>query len=240
VTETVISTSDPTPPDALTSFALTGSAPRLGNASFAFSTGNDSHVRTVQLYRVASGAAFDPDTATLVGTRAVGPSASYTFTDGDASRSSFVTNGTFAADASGWTLGTGWAWLSGAVKKTAGTASNLTQVYGSLGPDVIRYGFDVIGRTAGAITLGMIGSPNVNGSARTSNGSFRERLTANGTNTGYRFLADASFDGSIDNVYAYPETASCAPQGVWDYYAIPRNGSDVAGPTSGPVTATII
>ncbi len=55
---------------------------------------------------------------------------------------------------------------------------------------------------------------------------------------GFRF--DAASVGSIDNAIAYEATASCAPQGTWDYYAVPSNGSNIAGPASGPLTVTII
>ncbi|MDW9483190.1 hypothetical protein GOB57_31740 [Sinorhizobium meliloti] len=240
VTETVTSTSDPTPPDALTSFILTGAAPRLGNASFSFSTGNDSHVKTVKIYRVTTGEVFDPDTATLAGTRAVAPSAGYVFTDGDASRTDIITNGAFSTDSSGWTPGTGWAWLSGAMKKTPGVQSVLSQGPGIAAGDVIRFSFDVLSRTSGQLTPGLTGSPNVNGTARTANGTYRERLTANTTGALLRFIADATYDGAIDNVLAFKETVSCAPQGVWDYYAVPSNVSDITGPASGPLTVTII
>jgi len=43
-----------------------------------------------------------------------------------------VTNGTFSGSASGWTLGTGWAYSGNSVTHSAGTASNLSQAIGSL------------------------------------------------------------------------------------------------------------
>jgi len=43
-----------------------------------------------------------------------------------------VTNGTFSGSASGWTLGTGWAYSGNGVTHSAGTASNLSQSIGSL------------------------------------------------------------------------------------------------------------
>ncbi|RVG73037.1 hypothetical protein CN223_26770 [Sinorhizobium meliloti] len=239
VTETVISTSDPIPPDALTSFALTGSAPRLGNAPFSFSTGNDSHIKTVRVYRVTTGATFDPDTATLEGTIAVGPSASYAFTDGDTTLTNLLSNGDFATDTV-WAKGAGWTIASGKATHAAGTAAQISQALSMANGDVIRVGFDVSGRTAGTITAGLIGPPNVGGVVRSADGSYRDRLTANASSTTVRFLADAAFSGSIDDAIAFKETASCAPQGVWDYYALPLNGSGVEGPHSGPITVTII
>jgi len=53
---------------------------------------------------------------------------------------------------------------------------------------------------------------------------------------------DASTDcgASIDDAVIFAETGTCAPQGVWNYYAIPESAALVEGPASGPITATII
>ncbi|RVN97031.1 hypothetical protein CN105_02590 [Sinorhizobium meliloti] len=240
VTETVTSTSDPTPPALLTSFTLTGSAPRLGNAAFSFSTGNDSHVRSVEIYRVPSGSAFDPDTATLAGTRAVGPSASYSFTDGDDTRANLFANSGFDAD-SVWSKGAGWTIASGKAMHAAGSANSLLQTV-TLTPagTVFRYQFDVLDLTAGTVFTRFNGGTVVNGVARTANGTYRGSMTSLSGNVSAGFNESSTFAGSVDNVTLYPETPSCAPQGVWDYYAVPLNGSDVEGPYSGPVTVTIV
>ncbi|WP_338283994.1 hypothetical protein [Sinorhizobium sp. KGO-5] len=239
VTETVTSTSDPTPPAALTSFTLTGSAPRLGNAGFAFSTGNDAHVRTVNIYRVPSGSAFDADTATLAGTRAVGPSASYAFTDGDTTRTNMLTNSGFDTD-SDWAKGTGWTISGGKANKAAGTQSGLTQAPSFVAGTVYRLASTVSGYAAGTSRLRFTGTTTVNGAGRTANGSYIEKMTAAVGNNTFVVLGDASFAGSYDDVIMFAETGSCAPQGVWDYYALPLNGSGIEGPASGPLNVTII
>lgn len=41
--------------------------------------------------------------------------------------SELLTNGMFSVDASGWTLGSGWAYSNGTVLHTAGNTANLTQ-----------------------------------------------------------------------------------------------------------------
>lgn len=240
VTETVTSTSDPTPPDALTSFILTGAAPRLGNASFSFSTGNDSHVKTVKIYRVTAGAVFDPDTATLVGTRAVAPSASYVFTDGDDTRVNLFSNSGFDTDTV-WSKGAGWTIASGKATHAAGSANSITQAV-TLTPvgTVFRYQFDVLDLTAGSVFPRFNGGTVVNGTARTVNGTYRGTMTSVTGNTSAGFNESSTFAGSVDNAILYPETASCAPQGAWDYYAVPQNVSGIEGPPSGPLAATII
>ncbi|MDX0424529.1 hypothetical protein GOC88_16865 [Sinorhizobium medicae] len=240
VTANVTSTVDPTPPAALTSFTLTGTAPRLGHAAFSFSTGNDSHVRSVEIYRVPSGSAFDPDTATLVGTRAVGPSASYSFTDGDDTKTNLFANGGFDTDTV-WSKGAGWTIASGKATHAAGSANSLLQTV-TLTPagTVFRYQFDVLDLTAGSVFTRFNGGTVVNGVARTANGTYRGSMTSLAGNVSAGFNESSTFAGSVDNVILYPETPSCAPQGVWDYYAVPLNGSDVEGPYSGPVTVTIV
>lgn len=238
-TETVIAAADPVAPAALTSFTQTASAPHLGHAVFSIVTPNDSHIRTVKIYRKASGAALDVDVDTAIATLSVAPSATYPHTDGDSTRVNLLSNGDFATDTV-WTKGTGWAIAAGKATKTAGVLSALSQALSMTTGDVMRIGFDVSGRTAGAVTAGLTGSPNVNGTGKTSNATFLESLTANATSSSIRFLADATFDGSNDNVIAYKQTVSCSPQGTWDYYAVPFNVSNIAGPASGPVAVTIV
>jgi hypothetical protein len=230
--------SDPVAPMALSTFALSGGSPQLGRATLSFATANDTHLKKIALYRAPAGIPLDQNVHTKIEIGAA-PGTSFSYVDGDATRVNLLSNGDFATDTV-WSKGAGWTIASGKATHAAGTASSLSQTVAMADGDVMRIGFDVSGRTAGAVTAGLTGSPNVNGSAKSTNDSFRERLTANATSTSLRFLADASFDGSIDNAFAFKETTACAPQGAWDYYAIPLNGSGVEGPQSGPVTVSII
>lgn len=239
VTETVTSTSDPTPPAVLTSFTLTGSAPRLGNAAFSFSTGNDSHVRSVEIYRVPSGSAFDPDTATLVGTRAVGPSASYSFTDGDTTRANLLGNPGFDTDTV-WTKGAGWTIASGKASKAAGSTASIRQPISFAVGTAYRYQFTLLDWVASTASARLLGGTVVAGGSHGANGTYRGSLTAVTGNTEFGFAGTATFEGAVDEAVLYQQTASCAPQGVWDYYALPLNVSGVEGPASGPLTVTIV
>ncbi|APG91161.1 hypothetical protein [Sinorhizobium americanum] len=241
ITEEVFSAADQTAPAALATFTLSGSAPRLGNAVFGFSTGNDSHVRTVNIYRVATGAAFDPDTATLVGTRAVAPSASYSFTDGDATRTNLLSNPGFDSDTV-WTKGTGWTISGGKAHKAAGTAAVISQAAATANGKKARIKFDVSSYSAGEIRarISTAGTVFNDSPDRTGNGTFLESITATAARDTVAFRASSTFVGSIDDVVMFEETASCAPQGVWDYYALPVNGSGVEGPHSGPLAVTIV
>jgi len=245
VTANVTSTVDPVAPAALVSFTQTAAAPHLGNAVFSLSTPNDSHLKTVKLYRKATGVALNVAVDTPIATLTVASSiaATYVHTDGDATRSNLVVNGDFASDAV-WTKGPGWSIASGAATRTVTAVSDLNQVTSAVASGVyIRGAFNITAITAGAIRARM---RTVTGDATTNESSdqtavgryqFRVLTTASRDRMGYR--ADAAFAGSIDNSIFFPESASCAPQGTWDYYAVPFNGSDKAGPPSGPVTVTI-
>lgn len=109
----------------------------------------------------------------------------------------YVANGTFTGSATGWTLGAGWAYGSNAVSHTSGTATLVPNpavniVIGG----VYTLTYTVTGRSAGTITPTLGG---VAGTARTTNGTFIQAITA--TTTGNLiFTPDTAFNGTIDNV----------------------------------------
>lgn len=218
-------------PLALSSFTSTYAAPRLGRAAFSIDTAADPVITSVKIFRVAAGGTVNPLTDTPITTIPVAASSNYTYTDGDATRTNIVTNSSVPSDASGWSLGTGWAWLAGVIKKTAGTASTVSQNIGQANTDVIRWTWTIGSRTAGQVTPGLTGSPNVNGVAKTANGVYYERMTANAAGL-LRFLANANFDGSIDDIYGFKESVTSAPDGNFDYKAYAYNSQGMNGPVS--------
>lgn len=249
VTANVTSTVDPVAPVALVSFTQTAAAPHLGNAVFSLATGNDGHIRTAQLYRKLTGPALTTAADVIAQCTPVGAplnvAASTTYpgiVDGDTTRTSIVTNYEFATDAAGWTLGTGFAYSAGGVLKTAGVISSMFQTASpAIAPgDVIRYSDTISGRTAGTFQQRLSGTVNTNGAVLSGNGQFLGTLTAVTGNTTIAGTANATFDGKIEQKVAYKQTVTCAPQGVWDYYAVPFNVSNVPGPPSGPVTVTVV
>jgi len=239
--EEVVSTADPVAPIALTSFTVTDGTPHLGRVSFSLATGNDSHVKTVQLYRVATGAAFDPNTATTVGPPIeVVRSTSYSYTHGDPTRTNLVSNSGFDTDTA-WTKGSNWTISSCKGNKAVSASSSyLTQLFSVTAGKVYRSIFTVSGRTAGNFTAALIGGSNVLGATQAANGTFLFSLTAVSGNNGGGIRASNDAVGSVDDCYIFEETPTCAPQGVWDYYAVPYNGSGVPGPQSGPLTVTVV
>lgn len=244
VTADVTSTVDPVAPAALTSFTQTAAAPHLGNAVFSIVTPNDSHLKTVKLYRKATGSGVDVDVDTPIATLSVSSLSTYGYTDGDASSANFVTNGDFASS-SGWTMGGTVTVSGGTANKAAGAAVDeifrtVTSIPSS---SSVRGKFDISAWTSGnaLVRLRNIGAgTNQDGSNKNTVGEhlFSFTLTDARDRVGLRF--DAASVMSCDNLTAYVASVSCAPQGTWDYYAVPFNGSNIDGPPTGPVTITVI
>lgn len=116
------------------------------------------------------------------------------------STAELVTNGAFTADAS-WTKGTGWSIAAGKATLAAGNATALSQIIASLETGrSYRLVYTVSGRSAGSIT-GSVGG--TNGTARSTNATFTETILCGATTT-LALTADASFDGSVDDVSVTP------------------------------------
>lgn len=241
VTKTAVG--DPNAPLALDAFSQTAAAPHLGNAVFSFKTKNDPRAKTVDIYRVATGTSFDPSTATPVYTQVATASTTYGWTDGDTTRVNALTNGDFASDTV-WTKGTGWTIAAGKATHAAGNAATLSQTLSPAPGDDVgsawRWSVTITGMTASILVPRLTGGTTVGGPSLSANGTYRGSLTSVSGNNAYALAAGAPWDGSVDDAILYKASNTCAPQGVWDYYAVPRNASGVAGPTSGPITVTII
>lgn len=111
-----------------------------------------------------------------------------------------VINGDFSLGTD-WNLGVGWSISSGTANHIAGTASDIDQDINSVIGEIHVLKYDVLNRTAGTITplIGLTA-----GVTRAINGSFEEQIIGGAGDTDIRFTADATFDGSIDNVIVRP------------------------------------
>jgi hypothetical protein len=117
-----------------------------------------------------------------------------------------VINGTFDAD-SNWTKGTGWTISGGTATAAAGSASDLTQATDTENPDdplidgeTYILIFTISGYSAGSVTP-KLGT--TSGTARSANGTYVEAIEV-GTDPDVIFSKDATFVGSIDNVFVIP------------------------------------
>lgn len=237
--EEVVSTLDPTPPVALTGFSVTGGSKHLGHAPLSISTAADDHLSRIAIYRVPTGVALDRETHLV--TRLYGAQAASTFgyVNGDNTRANLLANPGFDSGAS-WSAGGGWVIGSGVADHTPGAASLLTQNVSMTAGSDYRMAVDVTSYAAGTFLFRLGGSPLVNSGNFTGNGTKLATLECPPSPVSFNVRADATFDAAVDNAVLYLETPACAPQGAWDYYAIPENASGVEGPTSGPLAVTII
>lgn len=226
-------------PLSLASFSQTAAAPHLGNAVFSFATKNDAHVRSVKLYRKATGVPLNVAADTPIATLSVVASATYGYTDGDTTRTNLVSNSGFDTDTV-WTKGTGWTIGSGLASHAAGTQSTISQTVSLTNGTTYGFGYVVSGYSAGTFFARLLGTTDVNGASQTGNGQKLGTLVANSSSNQFGILGSSTSVFSIDSAYLYAKTASCAPQGTWDYYAVPFNGSNIPGPASSPITVTII
>ena len=117
-------------------------------------------------------------------------------------------NGTFTGNATGWTLGTGWAYSSNNVLHSAGNTADLSQI---LTPVVwkcpYRVTFTIAGRSAGSVTASVGG-----GTASTLadvNGTYERIVTCGTTNYTVAITPTTDFDGTIDDVICTPLIPRC-------------------------------
>ncbi len=233
---------DPVAPLSLTAFLASDSAPRLGKVSFGISTGNDAHLKTVKLYRKATGVPLNLSVDTPVATLIVASLGSYSYTDGDSSRTNLIANPAFDTDTL-WTKGTGWTIAGGKASKVAGSTASIQQAISDLSTNtgsVYRFKFTMFDWSAGTANVRLLNGTLVSGASYGANGTYLGKLTSVAGNTAIGVAGTTAFVGSIDDFVLYRETLTSAPQGSWDYYALPFNGSNVPGPASGPIAVTII
>ena len=77
------------------------------------------------------------------------------------------------------------------------------------------------------------------GVAVASAGLVLDRLASVSGNTEFAIDAASTFDGAIDDLIVFPETATCVDAGAWDYWVEPQNDENIAGPVAGPFETTI-
>jgi hypothetical protein len=126
--------------------------------------------------------------------------------------SNFIDNSGFVTDTV-WTKGTGWSIGAGVATKSPGTASSLSQTMTptsqlQIAPGATYQLVYTITRSAGSITPRFTGGTTVNGTTRSASGTYTETITALSGNTTIEFAADASFDGTVDNVALWSGTTS--------------------------------
>ena len=208
-----------------------------GGIRVDFATASDPATTSVQIYRSTSGS-LNRATDRAGEPVKVQPARRYTAVLGDGTRDNMLANPDMASSAV-WSFGTGWSASAGTAVHTAGNATALTQSVTGLKVGVtyrIAYTASV---SAGTVRAQIIGGSTRSGAIRASSGRFTDRLQAVTGNNAFRFIADAAYAGSIDNVLLYPETASCLDPGTHNIWLEAVNRDGLPGPVSGPFSVTV-
>ncbi len=105
--------------------------------------------------------------------------------------------GAFTGAATGWTLGTGWAYATNNVAKNAdGTGTLSKDSFAAVPGRVYEVAYTISGWTAGTVTASLGG---VSGTARGANGTYADILTASGT-AGLAFTPTSTSRFTIDSI----------------------------------------
>ena len=127
-----------------------------------------------------------------------------------------VINGGFDNQAA-WVLGAGWSISGGVATKIPGSAADIEQTLGTNTDVTYKVTYTVTSVNGGAVRAVLKGGgPDVLGPLRNTPGTYTETLASTG-NTTLALRADASFDGSIDDVsvtLAYPPLLAGMPPGA--------------------------
>ncbi|SPJ24262.1 hypothetical protein [Palleronia abyssalis] len=198
----------------------------------------DESVAAILICRTRPGASPDIVDDALGAPRAVGSASTAYFVDGDATRTSLLADGTF--DLSGdWTVGPGWTISAGSAQQAPGDAGDLVQTLALEAGETYRLAVTIAGIDAGEIVPQLAGDTVSAGAGIAALGRSAGTLMAPATPTALILAASATFDGTIDDVLLYRETAACAPPGAWEYWLAPVYAEGIHGPLVGPFPAFI-
>ena len=235
--EVEIGAKDPPAPAALDEDAIEAEG-GMGSVRVTLATTADTATASVQLYRVPSGDALDPEAHAVGDPFAVSPGATLTYVHGDGTRRNLVEGGDFAS-ATGWTLGAGWAVSGGLATHSPGSADAIGQDQSLTEGKTYRFAFAVSGRTAGSVTPRLVGASPQAGAAVAADGLALDEIEAAAGADGFELRASADFDGSVDDVVLFRATGRCVPAGEYDLYLVPQNIAGVPGPVSGPFPVNV-
>ena len=232
----IVGANDPAIPAALDD-ASVNITTLLGGALIQLATGSDAATDQIQIYRSTSGT-LHRETDAAGAPISVAPLQSYSVALGDTTRVQLITGGGMDSP-SAWTAAAGWEVIDGVAVHTPGTADAIAQDLTTSAGKWYRIAYEVTDRTAGSVTPRLTGGTDRPGIAADAAGVFADRIQAVTGNDAIEFLASSDFDGSIDAVSAYLETAACLVQGTHFIWIEPQNEDGIAGPISGPFEIAI-
>ena len=126
--------------------------------------------------------------------------------------SELVTNGSFTGSASGWALGTGWAYSSNAINATSTSSICYQDIAAMQSNKTYTVTYQISNYSGGNIQWRFGGSGTVDGATRNANGTYTEYFTNTSSGDKRLFLSPSGFTGTIDNV-SVKEITTCSWSG---------------------------
>ncbi|SDY55604.1 TipJ family phage tail tip protein [Citreimonas salinaria] len=195
---------------------------------------SDPATTEIAVFRTPNGGTLDTATDEVRRVEATAGS-TVVIVDGDSTRSQML-----GAGMSSWTAGGGWTIAGGEATHTPGSESTLSQAVTLEAGQTYRGYITVSGRTAGSVTARLAGGTAVATDPITADGQTLIALEAAPGNDRIEIVATSDFDGSIEAVLLYRESAGTAPQGAQDYRFAAINAEGVGSAPSSAITVTII
>jgi len=240
--EEISTTIDTVAPLALTTFAVTGGSLHLGHAPLSFTTKNDPHLQNINIYRAPKGVTLNKATHFAFRIYGVPTSSTFAYVDGDNTPANLWPDPEFSGVA-GVTYDTNWTHNAGTneADHVSGSATSMSYTFDPTDGVVLRWFSEITAESSAGtgVEARMGGTTAVASTPFAGVGVHLGSLTTNSSNVNVGFLA-STWVGSITRAGYIYETAACAPQGDWDYYACGENPSGVEGPTSGPLNIIIV
>ena len=152
--------------------------------------------------------------------------------------SELVTNGSFTGSASGWALGTGWAYSSNAINATS-TSSVCYQDIAAMQSNITyTVTYQISNYSGGNIQWRFGGTGTVDGATRNANGTYTESFTNSSSGDKRLFLSPSGFTGTIDNVSVKEVQGFTSPDGTNNAYKLVE-GTNNGGHTAYKLNASI-
>jgi predicted phage tail protein len=233
----IVGANDPAIPAALDEASINITT-LLGGALIQLATGSDAATDQVQVYRSTSGT-LHRDTDAAGAPISVSPLQSYSIALGDTTRTNLITDSGFD-DPGVWTYDAGWDVASSEATHTPGTVDDIGQLLATQVGKFYRISFDASGMTDGTLTPYLLGGAERAGAEVGTVGLHAQRIQAVTGNTSVAIRADADYDGVLDGLTVYAETAACLPQGTHYIWLEPLNDASVPGPVAGPFVITVV
>ena len=156
--------------------------------------------------------------------------------------SELVTNGSFTGSASGWALGSGWAYSSNAINATS-TSSVCYQDIAAMQSNITyTVTYQISNYSGGNIQWRFGGTGTVDGATRNANGTYTESFTNSSSGDKRLFLSPSGFTGTIDNVSVKETQGFTSPDGTTNAYKLVEdtsNGQHQIFPTSSSGTDAV-